>query len=129
MEFIIIKIIAMVGIAYIIYTILKAKGEKMNINPISHENEIDESDFVKDEKEEEEEEDEYECDECGETYKSDDLIHFENADIHLCKNCIDRKYPREKEVEIVEKIVEKEIIPESKIELIMEDTGEFDRIL
>lgn len=46
------------------------------------------------------------CSECGLEYCEDCVVEFEEAEIYICKNCINKVYPREKE--IVEKIVERE---------------------
>lgn len=56
-----------------------------------------------------EEEDTYYCDNCGnENVQSKDIISFDCGDI--CKECIDKEYPRESKIEYREKIVEKPII-------------------
>ena len=70
--------------------------------PSPPESEEDETDD--DETDETETEDEtYECEECGEERCDEDLIQFEGIDTVICKNCIDKNYPRE------EKIVEKKV--------------------
>lgn len=73
------------------------------------------NDDEEDEEEEEEEEDEElteECQECGDEIPAKELIYFEEADVDLCKRCIDKYYPREKEIveKVVEKIVDRPVI-------------------
>jgi formylmethanofuran dehydrogenase subunit E len=47
------------------------------------------------------------CNECGEDAEEGDYIHFEEADVNICRRCIDKKYPQETKIEYKEKIVEK----------------------
>ena len=63
---------------------------------------------------EEDEEEVTECQECGNEVPDEELIYFEEADANICKKCIDKYYPREKEIveKVVEKIVEKPVIAE-----------------
>lgn len=56
------------------------------------------------------EDDLYTCEECDESYCDDCCIQFDNTEGIYCKKCIDKKYPREKEIEYKEKIVEKPVI-------------------
>lgn len=52
---------------------------------------------------------EYTCDECGDEVCDDCMVGFENAQI--CKQCIDKAYPRkiETKIEYKERIVEKPV--------------------
>ena len=60
--------------------------------------------------ENEEDEEEFSCDECEEDVRGSEIVEFNCANI--CKGCIDKFYPREKEVKIEykEKIVEKPVL-------------------
>jgi hypothetical protein len=65
------------------------------------------------EEEQEEDEETFECSECEEEFdKEDNLIYFENSETYICKECINKVYPRKIEVktEYKEKIIEKPII-------------------
>lgn len=64
----------------------------------------------------------YECDECGEEFKDSDVVEFEEAGAMICKNCINKAYPREKEVRVVEKPVYDNNVGETEIEETKEDT-------
>ena len=62
---------------------------------------------------EESDEETFECIECEEEFDTEsDLIYLENSDNYICKECIDKVYPRKIEVktEYKEKIIEKPII-------------------
>lgn len=65
------------------------------------------SEIGKEQEEQEEEEYANECEWCG---SEKDLIWFTEPEYHVCKNCIDKDYPREKE------IIEKPIILDNNSE-------------
>jgi transposase-like protein len=69
-------------------------------------------DNYEDQEKEYDEDETYTCDECDEDYSEEDIISFEDADVTICKKCIDRAYPKQSEtkIEYIEKIVEKPII-------------------
>lgn len=73
------------------------------------------NDDEEDEEDEDEEDEVTECQECGNEVPDEELIYFEEADTNICKECIDKYYPREKEIveKTVEKIVEKPVIAEN----------------
>jgi hypothetical protein len=71
-----------------------------------------------DEDDEDEDDEEEEYNECEWCESTKDLIYFEAGEVYICKKCIDKSYPREKEIveKVVEKIVEKPVIAENLLE-------------
>ena len=58
----------------------------------------------------------YTCKECNDVFCTDCCVQFDYLTAIICKGCIDKVYPREKEV--VEKVVEKVIeVPKEVIKV------------
>lgn len=112
---------------FVIYIITEIMEVYNNVNKEKEEEKMFNHDEDVVEEKEDDEEDLYECEECGEEeLDGEDVIFFEALGINICKPCIDKEYPREKEV--VEKVVEKKVFVEKETPQrdVMDD---YDRLL
>jgi len=119
----IIGLITGVGLIFGLYNLYKIimGNTKQDLSEETEEdNEDDEDDdYDNDEEDDEdndEEESENECIICGKSNRREDVVSWDSDDCNdysdyerlvICKECIDRAYPREKEIEYKDRFIEK----------------------